>query len=123
MGGVIRDDGKAVSKCLLYQDKTVSRTVSKTDIKTQDNGDMCRISTPCDKWDWEMTQSLCNDQRPASGNSNCDGQNHSLVFVSRGFRLSRKKAGQGLSPVSKKSLFRYAKKEFHIHSKELVYSY
>ena len=77
----------------------MSRTVSKTDIKSEDNGEMCRISTPCDKWDWEMTQSLCNDQRPASGthvsnsDSNCDGQNHFLVFVSRGFRLSRKKNG------------------------------
>ena len=44
-------------------------------------------------------QSLCNEQRPASGKHvsksdfNCDGQNHFLVIVSRGVRLSRKKPG------------------------------
>ena len=70
MGGVLRDDDKAVSK---------------TDIKIKDNGkdkghcigsydsmgslqmviwlNDCHISTAWDKWDSEMTQSLCNYQR------------------------------------------------------------
>ena len=70
MGGVLRDDDK---------------TVSKTDIKIKDNGkdkghcirsydsigslqrviwlNDCHISTAWDKWDSEMTQSLCNYQR------------------------------------------------------------
>ena len=78
MGGVLhrRDDDKADGK-----------TDSKTDIKIKDNGkdkghcirsydsigslqrviwlNDCHISTAWDKWDSEMTRSLCNNQRPS----------------------------------------------------------
>ena len=119
MGGVLRGDDKAVSKM---------------DIKIQDNGrtrghcigsydSMTVVSVPPEtKWAWEMTQSLCNEQRRASGKNvsksdfNCDGQNHFLVIVSRGFRLSHKKPRLRVYPVSNKSLFRYARKGLHIHS-------
>jgi len=84
---------------------------------------MTVVSVPPEtKWAWEMTQSLCNEQRRASGKNvsksdfNCDGQNHFLVIVSRGVRLSRKKPRLRVYPVSNKSLFRYARKGLHIHS-------
>ena len=84
---------------------------------------MTVVSVPPEtKWAWEMTQSLCNEQRRASGKNvsksdfKCDGQNHFLVIVSRGVRLSRKKPRLRVYPVSNKSLLRYARKGFHIHS-------
>jgi len=80
---------------------------------------MSVVSVPPEtKWAWEMTQSLCNEQRRASGKNvsksdfNCDGQNHFLVIVSRGFRLSRGKSRLRLYPVSNKSCFRTPGKDF-----------
>ena len=135
MGGVLhrRDDDKADGK-----------TDSKTDIKIKDNGkdkghcigsydsmgslqmviwlNDCRISTAWDKLDWEMTSVIMQRPTPAIGkhvsksDCNCDSQKHFLVIVSRGFRLSPKKPGLRVYPVSNKSPFWYARKEFHIHS-------